>query len=249
MTTFPDESALTPPPAGPKPNPFSRIVGAIIAPVDTFNSIAERPDWVVPFLLVIVFVFLSTILGASHIDIEGSMRKQMASRDMTPAQVDRAIEIGMKMQKFNAVIVVVIVPVVLLIVATVLLFAFRAFGGEGTFRQSLAITSYAWMPFLIQGILTLILLMSRQGVLQQDMATILMSNPGAFLTDANPIVLAILSSLDVFTFWVLALMVVGYSAMSRLTRGQSAAIVIGLWLVVVLFKVGAASVGMMMGKH
>src|ERR1700730_5841185 len=54
-------SAATPEPeAQPRVNPFSRIIGVFTSPKETFASIAERPSWVAPLLLMVV---LSTCVG------------------------------------------------------------------------------------------------------------------------------------------------------------------------------------------
>jgi hypothetical protein len=236
MPTMP-AAPVAPPPA--KANPFSRIVGAVVSPVETFRSIAERPDWIVPLVVAIILSVLSTVLIAPHIDIDASMRKQLAKKDMPAAQIDRMIEMSKKTQKFNPVIVAVIVPIVFFAISAIMLFAFRAFGGEGTFRQSMAVTAYAWVPSIIKGCLTLVVILMGGTILQQDMATILKSNPGAFLGDsASPVLVSLLSSLDVFTIWMLVLMTIGYSYMARLSRAASASIVFGLWLVTVLVSAG-----------
>jgi Yip1 domain len=236
MPTMP-APPMAPPPA--KANPFSRMVGAVVSPVDTFRSIAERPDWIVPLVVAILLGILSTVLIAPHIDIEASMRKQMAKKDMPAAQMDRVIEMSKKTQKYNPVIVGVIVPVIFFAISAIMLFAFRAFGGEGTFRQSMAVLAYAWVPSIIKGCLTLVVVLMGGTILQQDMANVLKSNPGAFLGEgASPALVSLLSSLDVFTIWMLVLMTIGYSYMSRLSRATSASIVFGLWLVTVLVAAG-----------
>ena len=57
----------------------------------------------------------------------------------------------------------------------------------------------------------------------------------------NPVPFAMLAALDLFTFWTLFLMIVGYAYASRLKRGQSAGIVLGIWIVVTIFRVAMAA--------
>jgi hypothetical protein len=226
-----------PPPA--KSNPFSRMVGAIIAPVDTFRSIAERPDWIVPLVVSLILSILTVVLIAPHIDVDASMRKQFAKKDMSPEQVDKIVERSKSMQKFNPVIVALTIPIVFFAISGIMLFAFRAFGGEGTFRQAMAVTAYSWVPSIIKGVLTMIVILMGGTILQQDIGSVLKSSPGAFLGDtASPVLVSILTSLDVFTIWLLALGTIGYSFMSKLSRGASAGIVFGLWLVTVVIGAG-----------
>ena len=76
----------------------------------------------------------------------------------------------------------------------------------------------------------------------QELATVLKSNP-AFLVDleAQPVLFGLLSSLDVFVIWTLALMSIGYAHMSRFSKAKSATIVFGLWLSWILVKTGGSA--------
>ena len=49
-------------------------------------------------------------------------------------------------------------------------------------------------------------------------------------------------SIDIFSFWMLILIAVGFAAVNprKLKFGQSLAIALGVWAVFVLLKVGAA---------
>ncbi len=57
------------------------------------------------------------------------------------------------------------------------------------------------------------------------------------------VLFSLLGSLDIFTIWTIVLMIIGFAALSRLSRAKSAAMVISLWLMAVLFKVGGAAIG------
>jgi hypothetical protein len=230
-------------PATAKPNPAARLAGVLFEPVTTLRSIAERPDWIVPLIVLALISLGSVLVITSHIDIERSIREQAAARDTPPDQVDKQIEIAKKIQKFTAPLVVVFTPISLAIVAGVFLLAFRIFGGEGTFRQAFAVTVYSWLPLAIGGVVTTIIVATRGLVTQQEVVSMLRSNLG-FLVDLHDhkILYTLLSQLDVFTIWTLSLFVIGYAFMSRLSRAASASLVIGIWLVVVLFKVAIAAI-------
>jgi hypothetical protein len=245
LTTGPEHETRPPAEILPaaKPSPAARLVGVLFEPVTTLRSIAERPDWVVPLILLVLISLGSVLLITSHIDIERTMREQMAGQDLSPDQMDKRVEMGTKIQKFTAPLVVVFTPITLAIVAGAFLLAFRIFGGEGTFRQAFALTVYGWVPLAIGGIVTTIIVATRGVVTQQEVVSMLRSNLG-FLVDSqdHKVLHTLLSQLDVFTIWTLSLFAIGYSFMSRLSRAAASGIVIGLWLVVVLFKVAFAAI-------
>jgi hypothetical protein len=75
-------------------------------------------------------------------------------------------------------------------------------------------------------------------------ATIVKSNP-AFLVDMkdHPVLYSLLSQFDIFTLATIALLVIGFSIMSRFSRVKSAVIIVSMWLAVILVKVGFAALG------
>jgi len=249
MTTGPDQSTASPSsPSDPvvaRLSPFSRLVGIIFEPSETLRSISEKPDWAIPFVLIMLISIAVSMVILPHIDVAASVRQQMESKpNITEEKIQQAVSIGTKMAKFNTVITIVVVAVVLLIMAAVLLLAFRLFGGEGTFRQAFAVTVYSAIPSALLSIILAIIVLTRGMMTQQDMMLMLKSNVGAFLDpQTNPVLFAFLKSIDVFTIWRLILLIIGFSYVSKLSRGRSATIVISLWLVVVLFQVAFAAIG------
>ena len=67
------------------------------------------------------------------------------------------------------------------------------------------------------------------------------TNLGYYLTDASPWLRALLARLDIIQLWTVGLVIYGMSIISRKTIAQSATVVLGWWLVVTIFSVGAAA--------
>jgi hypothetical protein len=240
---------VSPPQGGPKPNSFQRIVGVLIAPNETFSSIARTPDWVVPLVLILVVSLISGIVIAQRVDFVSAVREQMAeNKNISPDQMDRSVRMVSAFSKVAAYCAPIFSIIFLLIIAAAMLVAFRLFGGENNFKQSFSVSVYAWMPGLVKSIITLAIILSRDTVPAQDLAIIVRSNLG-FLVDmkTNPMAFAVLTSLDVFTIWILILYTIGFSYASRLSKAKSAAIVVALWAVTVLFKLVPAAIKSLRG--
>lgn len=241
MTTGQDDvPAPASPDPGPKPNSFQRIIGVLFSPDATFASIAKRPDWVVPLLLITVLAFANGILISSRIDFGAPAREAMAqNKNMTQEQMDRAERMSVGMGKVAKFIGPVITIIVLLIVAGVLLLGVRVMGGDGDFKQAFSVTCYAWLPNLIQALVLTIVVLAKgaTAINPQTFPTMVRSSP-AFLVDmkTQPMAFALLSSLDIFTIWVVILLIIGFAYVGRISKAKSAAIVISLWFVTVLFK-------------
>lgn len=225
----------------PRSNFFQRILGALFSPVETFREIASRPDVLFALVIIILIGVTTNVIVAPHLDLESSLREQFDKQGMTESQIDRALNIAETMQRFTAPLAAVFIPLTLLVITGVSLIAVKLFGGDGSFRQFFAVTTYAWLPHAIRYILFASLVAFKGSLTVEEMAVVLKSNP-AFLVSMSdsPALFSLLSQIDVFTIWTVALLILGYTAASRMARATVASIVIGLWLVLVLGKVGIA---------
>ena len=77
-----------------------------------------------------------------------------------------------------------------------------------------------------------------------DLQNLIASNVGAFLSSDSPKwLIALGTSLDLFTFWIMTLMAIGYSvaAPKKLSFAKAFISIFVAWFLVVLVRVGAAA--------
>ena len=237
---------VSPAPAVAQKNGMQRLAGVLFAPAETFEDIARKPDFLAPILAIILIGVLTSIAVVPKLDFETMMRDQMAqaNREMSPEDLDRVARIGAASGKVLAYAGPLLSIIILLIVAAVLLMAFRLMGGEGTFKQAFSASLYAWMPLIVYSIIAAIIIMSRESVTPDLLPVIVRSNPG-FLADpqSQKVLFALLTALDVFTIWTLVLLSIGFSYVARVSKTKAAAIVVSLWIVLLVFKLGFAALG------
>ncbi len=221
-----------------KRNVLSRIVGVLFDPTRTFESIARRPDWILPLLLITILSAVTSHFVASHLDLETSMRAQFEEqKKMTPEQIDKAIEFTMAAKKFSSVIGMITTPLFLAILAALLLLILKIFGAGGTFKQLFSVSIYGWIPQVIKGILMTAVIIPKGMISPEEAGTVLKSNLG-FLVDplSAPVPFALLSSIDVFNLWTLFLLALGVSIVSGWSRLRAALVMVALWMIVIGFK-------------
>jgi hypothetical protein len=240
MTVGQDNAVAAPlPGAEPKPNSFQRIIGVLFSPDATFASIARRPDFLVPLVLLLIVSLAAGVIMAPHIDFGAAARESMEqNKNATPEQIEKAVRISASIGKVFTYISPVLSLIGLLVIAGIVLLAFRIFGGEGDFKQAFSVTCYASIPTIIKTVVTLIIIVAKGGMIPaQALATLVRSNLG-FLVDykTNPMAFALLSSFDIFSFWFLALLIIGFSYVARVSKVKAAVTIISLWLVVLLLK-------------
>lgn len=235
-------------PAAPSKNLMQRITGVFFAPDETFDDIARRPDILWPLVILTLVGIVSAILIMPRMDVEAMWAQQAEMmQKQNPNLAEADIERMAPFVKASGKVMGYISPLLMilgyLLIALVLWGAFRIMGGQGTFPQSLSTTLYAHFPrMVLGGIIATIIILLRGSVNPMEIVAIVKTSP-AFLADfrEQPVLFAFLASFDVFALWTLFLLVVGFSKVSKFSKGKSAAIVVSLWLVVVLIKVGMAA--------
>ena len=228
---------------------FLSILGNLyFAPSEAFAAILKRPSVWAPLLLVMTMNAAFTAVWLQKVDGEAYMKARFAesprARDMPAEDKARAIEGQVKFLPAFIGIGPVILAVITLVVAGALVFVFRFFfAGEVTFRQGLSMT--AWV-FVALGVVTLPL--SYLTLYLKDDWTlnpqeVLQANPSLFFErgDVAAPIFSLLGSLDLFSFWGIALLAVGFGLGSRKTFGSALGGVATPWLLYVLGKAALAA--------
>jgi hypothetical protein len=72
-----------------------------------------------------------------------------------------------------------------------------------------------------------------------DIGDLTHANLGLFVDrQANPVLHSLLGSVDVFSIWVFALLVIGFALAANVPRKKSALLIGALWVIYVLGKAG-----------
>jgi Yip1 domain len=232
---------------------FGRLFGALFEPKPTFESIAQRPSWVLPMLILVV---LSTVIIAVigqrvgwrqviEKQIANSPRAQQQMEQLPAEQRQHVIETQIKVAGIFAYVSVIVGTALgEVVVAALLLAIFNIVAGSKVaFSTSLGIVAHSWMPYVISALLAIVILFIKDPS-TIDVQNIVASNPGALLAEGSPRwLVSLLTSLDLFTFWVLVLEAIGYRATNpkKISFGMALGCVAGLWIVYVIAKVGLAA--------
>ena len=237
--------------ATPSKNSFERMAGVLFSPGETFADIARKPDFLIPLLVIVILGYVTTFFTAPRLDFSGAtaqqieqMRKQ--NPNMSDSDIERIERFGSAFARVTIWLAPILSVLWFLLIALLIWAGTRLLGGEGGFKQAFSVMLYSWFPFVINGIIMTIVIVARGSVDITQMPTVLKSNP-AFLVDMKeqPILFSLLSNVDIFTIWTVLLLIIGFSAVSKLSKGKVTAVVLTLWAVLIAFKLaGAALQGM-----
>jgi hypothetical protein len=249
MTTTPeviDEFAPEPEPA--PMGELARLVNVFVSPGKAFADIARRPTWLVPILLTIIATTALLYLFSERVGFDQLFRQQAAQnpqlQNMDAAQRARAEQIQAVLAKYIAWVSGVTTPILGALVASgILKFLADTVMGAGIgFKKTFAAVSYAWLPMVLQSLLSILVLYMKPPE-EFDLQNPVMVNAALFLSsDAAPWLKSLASSFDLFSFWTMALMAIGLAAGARrLTTGKAFGMILFPWALGVILKVGGAA--------
>ena len=222
---------------------LGRLVGVFLSPVRTFASIAARPTWILPVAIGAGLSLPLSELILSKTDWHATVTEQISKsgRTLTEAQIDQAVEQAQRLSWVWDILAIAAPIVVTFLLAAVFWAACHAFGWEVRFQQSLGVTSHAFLPGVLYSLGLAVLLWNRPTVNPQKIGDLLPTNLGYFAAGADKVTHGMLASIDLFSFWSMALLVLGLSAAAKTSRGRMAALVVSLWALYVLGKAGASA--------
>jgi Yip1-like protein len=225
----------------PAASPLARVAGVFGSPGPTFASIARRPGWVLPLAISTLLSIAATAAVLPRIDFDAAVRERFAAKGATVPEekIEQIVDAQKRFSGLGYVWAALANTVIALILATVFWVSFKAFGWDLAFRQSFGVTSHALLPYIGTSMLLILFVTRLDLVNPADLGDLTKSNLG-FLVDrhANPVLHSLAASIDVFTLWVLALLVIGFAAATMVPRKRAATLIGSLWALFVLGKAG-----------
>jgi hypothetical protein len=232
----------------PAISPFGRIIGVFFSPKATFEDIVRRPSWVLPIVLLTLFSIGVSFAINQRINWREFMAQQIEkspqAANMSAEQKEQRIEGGAKFSPILTWAIGVCGPIVFaLVVALVMWGAYNLLGGANTnFGTSFAITSHAALTGLVSSLLfILVLYLKPPGTV--DLENPVATNLAAVLPDDSAKwLVALLKSFDIFTFWTLILLAIGFATTNpkKLKGSKAFTIAFSVWAVYVVLRVGSA---------
>ena len=227
---------------------IGRMTGVLFSPKATFEDIVRKPSWALP---VIVLTILSVAVSFSinqRINWREFMSQQIeknpAAANMSADQKEQRIEAGAKFSPPFTYAIGFVGPILgTLIVALVMWGGYNLLGGANTnFGTSMGITAHAFLTGLVSSpLFILILFLKPYGTV--DLDNPLATNVGAFLPDdAAKWLVSLGKSIDIFSFWILILLAIGFACTNpRKLKGSKAYVIaFSIWAAFVVVKVGWA---------
>lgn len=223
-----------------------RLAAVLFQPAKTFAAIAHLPTWGLALLLLCSTTLVVKFLVEPRISPE-SLRAFLEDRGVPAENIDEAVEQQLSpapgARFISAVSAFGGAGLFYVVTAAIFLALARLMGSEIDFRRSLAVATHGLLPFAVATLVVIPVILSRPSIdFQETFAgNFLASHAGVFAgDDTGARWRALLSSIDLFSVWCIALLTIGFRVVGKLSRGAALAVVLVPWLVAVLIKVGVA---------
>jgi hypothetical protein len=232
---------------------MERVIDTFIAPSKTFHDILRNASWWLPWLLgaIVTLGFSAAVQQKigwdktySNILQHSSEGQQERFAQLSPDQQARQKAVAASFTKYIVWVSPVLGLLFAAIAAGVLLMTLNfGLGGHAKFGQVFALWMYATLPWLIQGILAIIVLFAGLDPDAFNIKNPVGTNLGYYLpSDSSQWLIALGTSIDVLSIWVLVLVTVGCSIVARTKLAATAIAVWGWWILLTLAKVAVAAV-------
>ena len=227
---------------------FGRVVSVLVSPTKTFESIRQRPTWLVALVVLIGISIVAGAMVSAKIDWAQMARDSIASqgRQMSEEQMEQTIDMMEKFGPIGTYIGPFFIVIALLLSAVIAMVTLKLLGGELTFGQSFSTIVHASMPQVVKGLLSIPVILGKSDFSYLDVRSnsVLKSILGAFAPEeTGPAMLALLSSVDLFGIWGLVLTAIGLAAVGKVSKGTGALTAVGIWVFWILIGVGLAALG------
>jgi hypothetical protein len=228
----------------------SNLLGLYTGPGEAFRSIVARPQIVAPLIVMVALSVLFTGIWLAKVDPVEFMKAQIEQSgraDQIPAdRLDDIVAMQSKMMKyFGWGGAVLGGPITVVVLGGLFLLIYRfVYGADLRFMQSMAVVVFSFVAVSLVTTPLLLATFALKGDWNLRPDEVLQANLSLVVDKAaiaKPL-FTLLQSLDLFTFWTIGLLCIGYGVACRKSTGAVAAGVLVPWVLVVLIKVGWAAI-------
>jgi len=250
----PPPSPGTPAPTGPTMSTGETITGIFFEPGRVFESMRERPRFLIAGVIIAVAIMVFTTLFFQRVGYDRVVREgaENSSRfqQLTPEQQEQQLRIQSSpiVKAIYFVLPLLFTAIILAAGGALYLLGSMLMAKQITYKQALAVWSYASLPpITISMLLNVVLLFLKSpddyDIVSAQRHGLVKANLG-WLADpkSSPMLATALGSIDLFAFYGLFLAAIGLRKVGKMSSGSAWGIVLTFWAIFLVLRIAMAGI-------
>jgi len=217
------------------------IMDIYFAPIRVFNAIKEKPQWITPFIIVLVAVAVTAVVTVSltRETIIAQQEEIFQERGLSEEQIEQAKQFtsGPAIVISSAVSALIFTAILLLIFALVTNLFIPLFGGESGFKKVFSVICLSALVAVPAAILKLIMIAITKSPYVTTSLALLVPNLAK-----TSFVYRLLAGFDFFILWEMILVALGICITNNVIRKNAYILVFLIWIASIFIGTGLGSV-------
>ena len=217
------------------------IMDIYFAPSKVFNTIKEKPQWIIPFIIVLVVVAVTAVVTVSltRETIIAQQEEIFEERGLSEEQIEQAKQFtsGPAVVISSAVSAVIFTAIILLVFALVTNLFIPLFGGDSGFKKVFSVICFSALVTVPAAILKLIMIAVTKSPYVTTSLALLVPNLAK-----TSFVYQLLAGFDFFILWEMILVALGISITNNVVKKNAYTLVFLIWIVSILIGTGLGSI-------
>lgn len=217
------------------------IFNIYFAPSTVFNGLKEKPQWITPFIIILVVVAATAAVTVTltRETIIARQEEMFEERGMTQEQIEQAKQFtsGPAILISSILSGVIFTALLLLVFALVTNLFIPLFGGESGFKKVFSVICFSALVMVPAAILKLIMIaMTKSPFVTTSLA---LAVPNMAKTS---FLYQLLAGFDFFVLWEMILVAMGISITNSVVKKSAYILVFVIWIVSIFVGIGLGSV-------
>jgi hypothetical protein len=217
------------------------IMDIYFAPSKVFAALKEKPQWVTPFIIVLVVVALTAALTVNFSRDEIMTRQEEAMREQgrSEEEIERAMQFtsGPVIFLGSAISATIFTAVLMLLFALIVNLFVPLFGGESGFKTIFSVICFSSLVVVPSAILKLILIaITKSPYVTTSLALLA---PGLA---KDTFVYKLFAGFDFFIIWEMILVAFGINITNGIAKKNAYVLVFVIWIISIFVGVGLSSI-------
>lgn len=216
---------------------MNRLLGIFSAPTRLFSDIKEKPEWITPFVIVLVVIALAA--SATVILTKDTMmikqEELLRERGVSEEQIEQTKKFmqGPLPAVFGGISGGIFMGIILLLFTVVLNLFIPVFGGTSGFKYVLTVVSFSALIKVPSAVLKIILIAITKSPFVTTSFALIAPN-----LEKTSFVYQLLAGFDFFIIWEMILVAIGISIINNVKRQNAYILVFLIWIVSVFIGIG-----------